>query len=73
MHLGTLVINGTPGGSVGTDLNVIPPAAIKRIEVLRDGAASVQLNAIAINVQLRTYHGRKREQHHQPDHRATAS
>lgn len=34
-------INGTVGrGSVGTDLNAIPAAAIERIEVLRDGAAS---------------------------------
>jgi len=31
-------INGTVGrGSVGTDLNAIPAAAIERIEVLRDG------------------------------------
>ena len=34
-------INGTVGrGSVGTDLNTIPAAAIERIEVLRDGAAA---------------------------------
>jgi iron complex outermembrane receptor protein len=34
-------VNGTVGrGSVGTDLNAIPAAAIERIEVLRDGAAS---------------------------------
>ncbi|HEX6179866.1 MAG TPA: TonB-dependent receptor [Chitinophagaceae bacterium] len=34
-------INGTVGrGSVGTDLNAIPLAAIERIEVLRDGAAA---------------------------------
>ncbi|HYE54854.1 MAG TPA: TonB-dependent receptor [Chitinophagaceae bacterium] len=34
-------INGTVGrGSVGTDLNAIPMAAIDRIEVLRDGAAA---------------------------------
>jgi iron complex outermembrane receptor protein len=34
-------VNGTVGrGSVGTDLNTIPTAAIERIEVLRDGAAS---------------------------------
>ncbi|MFI1771123.1 TonB-dependent receptor [Thalassobellus citreus] len=33
--------NGTVGaGSVGTDMNSIPTAAIKRIEVLRDGAAA---------------------------------
>lgn len=34
-------VNGTVGaGSVGTDLNSIPTAAIQRIEVLRDGAAA---------------------------------
>ncbi|TAF65439.1 MAG: TonB-dependent receptor [Cytophagales bacterium] len=34
-------VNGTIGrGSVGTDLNTIPAAAIERIEVLRDGASS---------------------------------
>lgn len=34
-------VNGTVGrGSVGTDLNAIPSAAIERIEVLRDGASS---------------------------------
>jgi len=34
-------VNGTVGaGSVGTDLNAIPAAAIQRIEVLRDGAAA---------------------------------
>ncbi|MEO6316977.1 MAG: TonB-dependent receptor [Chitinophagaceae bacterium] len=34
-------INGSVGrGSVGTDLNAIPVAAIERIEVLRDGAAA---------------------------------
>jgi len=36
-----LNINGTVGaGSVGTDMNSIPTSAIKRIEVLRDGAAA---------------------------------
>jgi iron complex outermembrane recepter protein len=36
-----LHINGTFGrGTVGTDLNAIPSASIKRIEILRDGAAS---------------------------------
>jgi iron complex outermembrane receptor protein len=36
-----LNINGTVGaGSVGTDMNAIPVSAIKRIEVLRDGAAA---------------------------------
>ncbi len=41
-HSSSLVnVNGTVGrGSVGTDLNTIPAAAIKRIEVLRDGAAA---------------------------------
>ena len=34
-------VNGTIGrGSVGTDLNAIPAAAIERVEVLRDGASS---------------------------------
>ena len=50
-------INGTVGrGSVGTDLNVIPTASIKRIEVLRDGAAALYgSDAIAgvINIQLK--------------------
>ncbi|MEE9438842.1 MAG: TonB-dependent receptor [Saprospiraceae bacterium] len=36
-----LNVNGTVGaGSVGTDMNSIPAASIKRIEVLRDGAAA---------------------------------
>ena len=36
-----LNVNGTIGrGSVGTDLNAIPAAAIDRVEVLRDGASS---------------------------------
>ncbi len=36
-----LHVNGTFGrGTVGTDLNAIPSGSIKRIEVLRDGAAS---------------------------------
>lgn len=41
-HNSALVnINGTFGrGSVGTDLNAIPLAAIDKIEVLRDGAAA---------------------------------
>lgn len=34
-------VNGTFGrGSVGTDLNAIPVAAIERIEILRDGASA---------------------------------
>ena len=41
-HTTSLVnINGTFGkGSVGTDLNAIPTSAVKRIEILRDGAAA---------------------------------
>ena len=41
-HTSSLVnVNGTFGrGNVGTDLNAIPAASIKRIEVLRDGAAA---------------------------------
>ncbi|WP_420868328.1 TonB-dependent receptor [Aestuariivivens sediminis] len=41
-HNSSLVnVNGTFGrGSVGTDLNAIPAGAIKRLEVLRDGAAA---------------------------------
>ncbi|MEL0455687.1 TonB-dependent receptor [Flavobacteriaceae bacterium SZ-1-7] len=41
-HNSSLVnVNGTFGrGSVGTDLNSIPSGAIKRLEVLRDGAAA---------------------------------
>ncbi|WP_313581742.1 TonB-dependent receptor [Chishuiella sp.] len=41
-HTTSLInINGAFGkGSVGTDLNAIPTAAIKRIEILRDGAAA---------------------------------
>jgi iron complex outermembrane recepter protein len=36
-----LNVNGTFGrGTVGTDLNAIPTGSIKRIEILRDGAAS---------------------------------
>jgi iron complex outermembrane recepter protein len=41
-HTSSLInVNGTVGaGSVGTDLNAIPTAAIERVEVLRDGAAA---------------------------------
>lgn len=58
-HTSSLVnVNGTPGrGSVGTDLNSIPAASIKRIEVLRDGAAAQYgSDAIAgvINIVLKT-------------------
>ena len=36
-----LNVNGTVGrGSIGTDLNAIPSAALDRVEVLRDGASS---------------------------------
>ncbi len=41
-HSSSLVnVNGTVGrGAVGTDFNTIPTAAIKQIEILRDGAAA---------------------------------
>jgi len=41
-HTTSLInINGTFGkGSVGTDLNAIPTSAIKRVEILRDGASA---------------------------------
>ena len=57
-HTTSLVnVNGTFGrGSVGTDMNSIPAAAIKKIEVLRDGAAAQYgSDAIAgvINLQLK--------------------
>lgn len=52
-----LNINGSVGrGSAAVDLNTIPPLAIDRIEVLRDGASSQYgSDAIAgvINIQLR--------------------
>ncbi|MBS1664090.1 MAG: TonB-dependent receptor [Bacteroidetes bacterium] len=63
LHTTALVnINGTVGrGSVGTDLNTIPAAAIERIEVLRDGAsAQYGSDAIAgvINIVLKkNYNG----------------
>ncbi|GFR77288.1 TonB-dependent receptor [Elysia marginata] len=58
-HTSSLVnVNGTFGrGNVGTDLNAIPMAAIKRVEVLRDGAAAQYgSDAIAgvINIVLKT-------------------
>ncbi len=58
-HNSALVnVNGTVGrGSVGTDFNAIPIAAIERIEILRDGAgAQYGSDAIAgvINIQLKT-------------------
>ena len=62
-HTTALVnINGSVGrGAVGTDMNVIPVAAVERIEVLRDGAAAQYgTDAIAgvINVVLKkNYNG----------------
>ncbi len=57
-HTTSLVnVNGTFGrGNVGTDMNAIPASAIKKIEVLRDGAAAQYgSDAIAgvINLQLK--------------------
>lgn len=56
-----LNLNGSVGrGSAAVDLNTIPPLAIERIEVLRDGASSQYgSDAIAgvINVQLRRSEG----------------
>ena len=57
-HSSALVnVNGTFGrGTVGTDLNAIPAAAIERIEILRDGAsAQYGSDAIAgvINIVLK--------------------
>ncbi|HWT11803.1 MAG TPA: TonB-dependent receptor [Allosphingosinicella sp.] len=57
-HSSSLInLNGSVGrGSVSVDLNTIPPLAIERIEVLRDGASSLYgSDAIAgvINIRLR--------------------
>ena len=56
-----LNLNGSVGrGSTGVDMNTIPPLAIERIEVLRDGAASQYgSDAIAgvINIQLKKSEG----------------
>lgn len=57
-HLASLLnLNGSVGrGSAGVDMNTIPPIAIERIEVLRDGASSQYgSDAIAgvINIQLK--------------------
>jgi len=57
-HLSSLLnLNGSIGrGSAGVDMNTIPPMAIERIEVLRDGASSQYgSDAIAgvINIQLK--------------------
>lgn len=61
-HLSSLLnLNGSVGrGSAGVDLNTIPPIAIERIEVLRDGASSQYgSDAIAgvINIQLKRREG----------------
>ena len=61
-HSSSLInLNGSVGrGSVSVDLNTIPPLAIDRIEVLRDGASSLYgSDAIAgvINIQLRRAEG----------------
>ncbi|MGQ0559598.1 MAG: TonB-dependent receptor plug domain-containing protein [Sphingosinicella sp.] len=57
-HTSSLInLNGSVGrGSVSVDLNTIPPLAIERVEVLRDGASSLYgSDAIAgvINIRLR--------------------
>jgi len=57
-HFSSLVnVNGTIGrGSVGTDLNAIPLAAIEKVEILKDGAAALYgSDAIGgvINLQLK--------------------
>lgn len=62
-HTSSLVnLNTSFGrGNVGTDLNAIPAAAIKRIEVLRDGAAAQYgSDAIAgvINIVLKDSYGK---------------
>lgn len=61
-HLASLLnLNGSVGrGSSGVDMNTIPPIAIERIEVLRDGASSQYgSDAIAgvINIQLKKRSG----------------
>ncbi|MDZ3831251.1 MAG: TonB-dependent receptor [Sphingopyxis sp.] len=61
-HLSSLLnLNGSIGrGSAGVDMNTIPPIAIDRIEVLRDGASSQYgSDAIAgvINIQLKKREG----------------
>ncbi len=61
-HLSSLLnLNGSVGrGSAGVDMNTIPPLAIERIEVLRDGASSQYgSDAIAgvINIQLKRSEG----------------
>ena len=61
-HISALLnLNGSVGrGSAGVDMNTIPPLAIDRIEVLRDGAASQYgSDAIAgvINIQIKKREG----------------
>ena len=61
-HTSSLInLNGSVGrGSVSVDLNTIPPLAIERVEVLRDGASSLYgSDAIAgvINIRLRSAEG----------------
>ena len=61
-HFSSLVnVNGTVGrGSVGTDLNAIPLAAIEKVEILKDGAAALYgSDAIGgvINLQLKDQTG----------------
>ena len=61
-HISSLLnLNGSVGrGSAGVDMNTIPPIAIDRIEVLRDGASSLYgSDAIAgvINIQLKKSEG----------------
>lgn len=61
-HISSLLnLNGSVGrGSAGVDMNTIPPLAIDRIEVLRDGAASQYgSDAIAgvINIQIKKREG----------------
>ena len=62
-----LNIKGTGAGSVGTDMNSIPATAIRRIEVLRDGAAAqygFDALAVVINVVLKEKNGRLRNSHY---------
>lgn len=61
-HISSLLnLNGSVGrGSAGVDMNTIPPLAIERIEVLRDGASSQYgSDAIAgvINIQIKKREG----------------
>lgn len=63
-HQSSLInLNGSVGrGSTAVDMNTIPPLAIERIEVLRDGASSLYgSDAIAgvINIQLKRSVGGK--------------